>query len=87
MSGFHGAFVTGVACHRGTLTSPDTWFRPPFWRLAYALIAETRLVFPNLHRFYDIDTEPDLYRITTGFHGAFATGVACQQVALTLPDN
>ena len=29
MSGFHGAFVTGVACLQGTLTLPDTWFRPP----------------------------------------------------------
>ena len=29
MSGFHGAFATGVACQQGTLTLPDTWFRPP----------------------------------------------------------
>ena len=32
-SGFHGAFATGVACQQGTLTLPDTWFRPPFWDL------------------------------------------------------
>ena len=30
-TGFHGAFVTGVACQQGALTLPDTWFRPPFW--------------------------------------------------------
>ena len=30
---FHGAFTTGVACQQGTLTLPDTWFRPPFWDL------------------------------------------------------
>ena len=30
MSGFHGAFATGVASQQGTLTPPDTWFRPPF---------------------------------------------------------
>ena len=30
MSGFHGAFTTGVACQQGTLTFPHTWFRPPF---------------------------------------------------------
>ena len=30
MSGFHGAFATGVACQQGTLTLPDTWFRPHF---------------------------------------------------------
>ena len=32
-SGFHGAFATGVACQQGTLTLPNTWFRPPFWDL------------------------------------------------------
>ena len=31
MSGFHGAFATDVACQQGTLTLPDTWFRPPYW--------------------------------------------------------
>ena len=30
MSGFHGTFATGVACQKGKLTLPDTWFRPPF---------------------------------------------------------
>ena len=33
MSGFHGAFATGVACQQGTLTLPDTLFRPPMWDL------------------------------------------------------
>ena len=33
MSGFHGALATGVASQQGTLTLPDTWFRPPFWDL------------------------------------------------------
>ena len=33
MIGFHGAFATGVASQQGTLTLPDTWFRPPFWDL------------------------------------------------------
>ena len=33
MSGFHGAFATGVASQQETLTLPDTWFRPPFWDL------------------------------------------------------
>ena len=28
MSGFHGIFSMGVACQQGTLTLPDTWFRP-----------------------------------------------------------
>ena len=25
--------ITGVASQQGTLTLPDTWFRPPFWDL------------------------------------------------------
>ena len=33
LSGFHGAFAKGVACQQGTLTLPDTWFRPPLWDL------------------------------------------------------
>ena len=33
MNSFHGAFATGVASQQGTLTLPDTWFRPPFWDL------------------------------------------------------
>ena len=44
MSGFHGAFATGVACQQGTLTLPDTWFRPPFWGLANAPIVETKFL-------------------------------------------
>ena len=28
------------------------------------------------HTFHDLDAEIDLYRITNGFHGAFATGLA-----------
>ena len=52
MSGFHGAFATGVACQQGTLTPPDTWFRPLFGELACALIVETS--FPTLHRLMTI---------------------------------
>ena len=33
VSGFHGAFATGVASQQGTLTLPGTWFRPTFWDL------------------------------------------------------
>ena len=33
MSGFNGAFATGVACQQGTRALPDTWFRPPLWDL------------------------------------------------------
>ena len=40
----HGAFATGVASQQGTLTLLDTWFRPPFWGLAYAPIVETSFI-------------------------------------------
>ena len=44
-----------------------------------------RPVSPNLHRLNDL---PMLtFTELRGFHGAFATGVACQQGALTLPDT
>ena len=47
-----------------------------------------RPVFPTLHRFTcNEHTELYLHRIKRGFHGACATGVACQQGALTLPDT
>ena len=46
-----------------------------------------RPVIQNLHQCYDLDTELDLHRIMSGFHGASATGVACQQGAFTLPDT
>ena len=44
MSGFHGAFATGVACQQGTLTLPDTWFPSPILGLASAPIVETKFL-------------------------------------------
>ena len=41
----------------------------------------------TFYQFHDLDTDFDLHRITSGFHGAFATGVASQQGTLTLPDT
>ena len=32
----------------------------------------------TVHKFHDSDAELDLHRITSGIHGAFATGVTCQ---------
>ena len=83
MSGFHGAFATGVACQQGTLTTPDTWFRPLFGGLHVLWLL--RPVSPTLYWFNNL---PKLtFTELRGFHGAFATGVACQQGALTLPDT
>ena len=82
-SGFHGAFATGVACQQGTRTTLDTWFRPLCWGLHVLRLLKP--VSPTLHRFNDL---PKLTFIELrGFHRAFATGVACQHGALTLPDT
>ena len=43
-SGFHGAFAMGVAYQQGTLTLPDTWFRPPILGLASAHIVDTKFL-------------------------------------------
>ena len=57
---------------------------PLFGGLACALIVETS--FPRL--FTNLMTVPNLtFTELRGFHGAFATGVASQQGALTLPDT
>ena len=41
----------------------------------------------TFHLIYDIDTELDIYRIASGFHGTFVTGAACQQGTLILSDT
>ena len=41
----------------------------------------------TFQQFHDPDKELDLHRITSGFHLAFATDIACQQGTLTLPDT
>ena len=41
----------------------------------------------NFHLYCDLATGLDLHRITSGFHGDFATGVVFQQGTLTLPDT
>ena len=57
---------------------------PLFGGLACALIVETS--FPRLYT--NLMTVPNLtFTELKGFHGAFATGVASQQGALTLPDT
>ena len=41
----------------------------------------------TFHQFHHLHTEHDLHRIISGFHGAVATGVACQLGMLNLPDT
>ena len=38
-------------------------------------------------KYNDLYTDFDLHRIMSGFHVAFATGVACQQGTVTLQDT
>ena len=40
---FHGTFATGMAWKQGAYILHDTWFRPPFWGLDYAIIVEISL--------------------------------------------
>ena len=52
----------------------------------YYLLVFEKLLLQTDEQFYVIDTELD-HMITRGFDGAFATGVVCQQGALTPPDT
>ena len=41
----------------------------------------------TFHQFHDLDNELDVHRITSGYDGAFVTGVACQLGKLSRPDT
>ena len=59
MSGFHGAFATGGASQQGTLTLPDTWFRPPFWDLQILqLLRPNSSNLPSNTPWYFLDFAP-----------------------------
>ena len=63
MSGFHGAFATGVASQQGTLTLPDTWFRPHFWDLLMLqLLRPNSLNLPCLYSTFHLEYPLVLYR-------------------------
>ena len=56
MSGFHGAFATGVTCQQGTLTLRDTWFRPPLWDLlVLQLLRPDSLNLPCLYSTFHLE--------------------------------
>ena len=55
-TGFHGSFVTDVACQQGALTLPDTWFRPPLWDLlVLQLLRPDSLNLPCLHSTFHLE--------------------------------
>ena len=41
----------------------------------------------TFHQLHDLDIELNPQQIMSGFHETFATGVACKQGKLTLPDT
>ena len=62
-SGFHGAFATGVACQQGTITLPDTWFRPPFWDLLmFQLVRPNSSNLPCLYSTFHLEYPLVLFR-------------------------
>ena len=77
MSGFHGAFATGVACQQGTLTLPDTWFRPPFWDLLMLqLLRPNSSNLPCLYSTFHLEYPLVLSRFCFGSFQSFASSKA-----------
>ena len=81
---FPGSICNGCGMPAGNAYHSGHLGPSPLWGLACALIVETSLI-PRLY--IDLMTYQELtFTEFRGFHRAFATGVACQQGALTLPD-
>ena len=56
MSGLHGGFAKGLAWQQGTLTLPDTWFRPPLWDLlVLQLLRPDSSNFPCLYSTFHLE--------------------------------
>ena len=75
MRGFHGAFATGVASQQGTLTLPDTWFRPPFWDLLMLqLLRPNSSNWPCLYSTFHLEYPLVLSRFCSSFiHNYYPT--------------
>ena len=77
MSGFHGAFATGVPRQQGTLTLPDTWFRPPFWDLLHVvmlqLLRPNSLNLPCLYSTFHLEYPLVLSRFWSFWNKAFSS--------------
>ena len=79
MSGFHGAFATGVACQLGTLTLSDTWFRPQLWDLlVLQLLRPDYSNLPCLYSTYHL--EIPLYFLEFAFNHYICTTAGGQFV-------
>ena len=78
-----GSFMVDTGTLFSNMKSPSRECWMTFWPL-------TNSDFPTdqtFHQFNDLYIEFDLHQIMSSFHGAFATGVACQQGTSTLPDT
>ena len=78
-----GSFIIDTGILFSNMKSPSRECWMSFWSL-------TNSDFPTdqtFHQLNDLYTECDLHRIMDGFHGAFATGVACKQGMFTLSDT
>ena len=76
MSGLHGEFAMGVVCQQGTLTLPDTWFRPTIVGLACAPIVETRFLEVAM---YLLDFSPRIPLSTFSILLLYTTGQYSEQ--------
>ena len=79
-----GSFMVDTDILFSNMKSPSHECLITFWPLTSYGDFPTDQAF---HLFHDLETELYLRRITSGFSGSFATGVACQQGTLTLTDT
>ena len=64
------AFATGVASQQGTLTLPDTWFRPSFWDLLMLqLLRPNSSNLPCLYSAFHLEYPLVLSRFSFGTFG------------------
>ena len=78
-----GSFMVVTRILFSNMKSPSHECYMIFWPLTNSDFSTDQ----SFHQFHDINTELELHRIMSGFHWAFATGVACEQGTLTLPDS
>ena len=84
MSGFHGAFATGVASQQGTLTLPDTRFRPPFWDLLMLqLLRPNSSNLPCLYSTFHLEYPLVLSRFCLSHFYAFSRASRASSLLIT----
>ena len=88
MSGFHGAFATGVAGQQGTLTLPDTWFRPPIWSLLMLqLLRPNSSNLPCLYSTFHLEYPLVLSRFCSNNNLILGSNVTYEELHITFNFN